>query len=30
MNEKLFKTILKRYEAAIEDAAYKITYGNSN
>jgi len=24
MNDKLFKTILKRYEAAIEDAAYKI------
>ena len=24
MNEKLFKTILKRYEAAIEDANYKI------
>ena len=24
MNDKLFRTILKRYEAAIEDAAYKI------
>jgi len=24
MNDKLFRTILKRYEAAIEDANYKI------
>jgi len=24
MNDRLFKTILKRYEAAIEDAHYKI------
>ena len=24
MNEKLFRTILKRYEATIEDARYKI------
>ena len=24
MNEKLFRTILKRYEATIEDASYKI------
>ena len=24
MNDKLFRTILKRYEATIEDAAYKI------
>ena len=24
MNDRLFRTILKRYEAAIEDAAYKI------
>ena len=24
MNDRLFRTILKRYEAAIEDANYKI------
>ena len=28
MNDRLFRTILKRYEANIEDALYKIHYIN--
>ena len=30
MNDKLFRTILKRYEAVIEDAIYKIQSFNEN
>ena len=30
MNEMLFKTLLKRYEAVIEDALYKIQSFNEN
>ncbi len=30
MNDKLFRTLLKRYEANIEDALYKIQSFNEN
>ena len=30
MNEMLFRTLLKRYEATIEDALYKIQSFNEN
>ena len=30
MNEMLFRTLLKRYEAVIEDALYKIQSFNEN
>ncbi len=30
MNENLFRTLLKRYEAVIEDALYKIQSFNEN
>ena len=30
MNDMLFKTLLKRYEAVIEDALYKIQSFNEN
>ena len=30
MNDKLFRTLLKRYEAVIEDALYKIQSFNEN
>ena len=30
MNDMLFKTLLKRYEATIEDALYKIQSFNEN
>ena len=30
MNNMLFKTLLKRYEADIEDAVYKIQFFNEN
>ena len=30
MNDQLFRTLLKRYEAVIEDATYKIQSFNEN
>ena len=30
MNERLFRTLLKRYEATIEDSLYKIKSFNEN